>query len=241
MTEPHLSVVLPVFDEEENLPILIAEIRSVLDRLGVDWEIVAVDDGSNDASLERLREAAADDGRVRVVDLGGRRGQSAALVAGWRAARGEVIATLDADLQNDPADLPAMLERLAAGGVDMVVGIRVERKDNRWKRLQARVGNGVRNWITGDQVSDTGCSLRVFGRDCADGIRTFDGMHRFIPTLARIEGYRVIEMPVGHRARRYGKSKYGMRGRAIRGLVDCLAVRWMVKRSLRYETREEDR
>jgi len=242
MSDPVLSVVLPVYNEEENVPILLAEIRTALDPLGIDWEVVAVDDGSRDSSLDRLSEAQRGEyPMLRIIVFEKNAGQTAALDAGWRAARGTFVVSLDADLQNDPADIPAMLERLRSGEADMVIGIRVNRQDTRWKKLQSRIGNGVRNWITRDRVTDTGCSLKMLRRACIDRVKLFNGMHRFLPTLLRIEGYKVVEMPVNHRARRFGESKYGAMNRAIRGLADCFAVRWMSKRALKYEIRRGDR
>ncbi|HLE57818.1 MAG TPA: glycosyltransferase, partial [Rhodothermia bacterium] len=143
------------------------------------------------------------------------------------------------DLQNDPADIPPMLSKLEAENVDMVIGVRVNRQDSLSKRVQSRIGNAVRNWITGDQITDTGCSLKLLKRECIDRVRLFNGMHRFLPTLVRMEGYRVIEMPVNHRPRTFGVSKYGALNRAFRGLADCMAVRWMGSRTLRYRVSEE--
>lgn len=239
MTQPDLSVVFPVYNEEENLPILVAEIRQALDERGLNYEIVAVDDGSRDQSLEVLRRLRKENPMLRIVRLERNSGQTAALDAGWRAATGTFVVSLDADLQNDPGDIPAMMERLAAEKVDMVIGVRVNRQDTAMRRLQSRIGNGVRNWITGDHITDTGCSLKLVRREAVDRIQLFSGMHRFLPTLVRMHGYKVIEMPVNHRPRRFGVSKYGALNRAFRGLVDCFAVRWMKTRVLRYRTFEE--
>lgn len=239
MTQPDLSVVFPVYNEEENLPILVAEIRQALDERGLNYEIVAVDDGSRDQSLEVLRRLRKENPMLRIVRLERNSGQTAALDAGWRAATGTFVVSLDADLQNDPGDIPAMMERLAAEKVDMVIGVRVNRQDTAMRRLQSRIGNGVRNWITGDHITDTGCSLKLVRREAVERIQLFTGMHRFLPTLVRMHGYKVIEMPVNHRPRRFGVSKYGALNRAFRGLVDCFAVRWMKTRVLRYRTFEE--
>lgn len=239
MTQPDLSVVFPVYNEEENLPILVAEIRQALDGRELNYEIVAVDDGSRDQSLEVLRRLRKENPMLRIVRLERNSGQTAALDAGWRAATGTFVVSLDADLQNDPGDIPAMMERLAAEKVDMVIGVRVNRQDTAMRRLQSRIGNGVRNWITGDHITDTGCSLKLVRREAVERIQLFTGMHRFLPTLVRMHGYKVIEMPVNHRPRRFGVSKYGALNRAFRGLVDCFAVRWMKTRVLRYRTFEE--
>ena len=239
MTRPDLSVVFPVFNEEENVPILLAEIARALDDKGWSYEIVAVDDGSSDNSLKALRGAIAEHPALRVLTFEKNSGQTAALDAGWRAARGRMIVSLDADLQNDPADIPAMVRKLDDSGADMVIGVRVNRKDTLSRRLQSKIGNGVRNWITGDRITDTGCSLKLVKREAIEPVRLFTGMHRFLPTLVRYAGFKVVEMPVNHRPRQFGVSKYGAMNRAFRGLADCLAVRWMAKRNLRYTVREE--
>ena len=239
MTRPDLSVVFPVFNEEENVPILLAEIARALDGGGWPYEVVAVDDGSSDRSLEVLRSEVAKHPGLRVLTFEKNSGQTAALDAGWRAAQGRMIVSLDADLQNDPADIPQMVRKLEESGADMVIGVRVNRKDTLSRRLQSKIGNGVRNWITGDRITDTGCSLKLVKREAIEPVRLFTGMHRFLPTLVRYAGFKVIEMPVNHRPRQFGVSKYGAMNRAFRGLADCLAVRWMAKRTLRYSVRQE--
>ena len=236
---PHLSVVFPVYNEEENVPILLDEIARALAGKPWTYEIVAVDDGSVDRSLQVLTDSRAKHPTLRVVRLEKNSGQTAALDAGWRAARGKFVVSLDADLQNDPADIPRMMEHLETTGADMVIGVRVNRQDTLARKIQSRIGNGVRNWITGDHITDTGCSLKLVRREAIDRVRLFTGMHRFLPTLVRMEGYKVVEMPVNHRPRQFGVSKYGAMNRAFRGLADCLAVRWMGRRALRYKAREE--
>src|SRR5438034_10497278 len=234
-----LSVVFPVFNEEENVPILLEEITRALAGEPWSYEIIAVDDGSRDRSLEVLRAARATYPNLRVIALEKNSGQTAALDAGWRAARGRFVVSLDADLQNDPADIPRMMRKLEELGVDMIIGVRVNRHDTWSRRMQSKIGNGVRNWITGDRITDTGCSLKLVRREAVDRVRLYTGMHRFLPTLVRMAGYRVAEMPVNHRARRFGVSKYGAMNRAARGLVDCMAVRWMGKRMLNYRIRKD--
>jgi dolichol-phosphate mannosyltransferase len=236
---PDLSVVFPVYNEEENIPILLGEIAAALEGRGWTYEIVAVDDGSTDRSLEVLRESRKQYPTLRVLPLEKNSGQTAALDAAWRSARGRLVVSLDADLQNDPADIPAMVVNLEKSGVDMVIGVRVNRQDTWSRKMQSRIGNGVRNWITGDRITDTGCSLKLVKREAIDHVQLFTGMHRFLPTLVRFAGYRVIEMPVNHRPRQFGQSKYGAMNRAFRGLADCFAVRWMGKRMLKYRVREE--
>jgi glycosyltransferase involved in cell wall biosynthesis len=239
VTAPELSVVLPIYNEAENLPILLDEIGAALAPRGVIYEIVAVDDGSTDRSVEVLRSLRAEHASLRVLRLARNSGQAAALDAGWRNARGRLVVTLDADLQNDPADIPRLVDTLEETGSDMVVGVRVNRKDTRWKIIQSRVGNSVRNWITGDYITDTGCSLKLIRRECISRVKLVNGMHRFLPTLLRIEGCKVVELPVNHRPRRHGVSKYGALNRGLRGLADCFAVRWMKKRAFRYEVTED--
>ena len=239
MTQPDLSIVFPVFNEEENVPILLEEIASAMRGQPWSYEIVAVDDGSRDRSLEILRQSRAKYPNLRVLAFEKNSGQTAALDAAWRAARGAYVVSLDADLQNDPADIPTMMRRLEESKSDMIIGVRVNRQDTWARKVQSRIGNGVRNWITGDRITDTGCSLKLVKREAIDRVALYTGMHRFLPTLVRLRGYQVIEMPVNHRPRRFGVSKYGAMNRAMRGLVDCLAVRWMSKRMLDYRVKED--
>lgn len=238
-SQPDLSVVFPVYNEEENIPHLLREIAAAVDGRGWTYEIVAVDDGSSDRSLEVLRASRTQYPMLRVLTLAKNSGQTAALDAAWHAARGRMVVSLDADLQNDPADIPQMVRKLEETKSDMVIGVRVNRQDTWSRRMQSRIGNGVRNWITGDQITDTGCSLKLVKREAIDRVRLFTGMHRFLPTLVRYAGYKVVEMPVNHRPRQFGVSKYGAMNRAFRGLADCFAVRWMGTRMLKYDAREE--
>lgn len=236
---PDLSVVFPVYNEEQNVPILLDEIARALDGQGWTYEMVAVDDGSSDGSLAVLRGLKSKYPTLRVITFVKNSGQTAALDAGWRAARGRFVVSLDADLQNDPADIPKMMKELERSGSDMVIGVRVNRKDTWSRRMQSRIGNSVRNWITGDRITDTGCSLKLARREAIEPVRLFTGMHRFLPTLVRYAGFKVVEMPVNHRARQFGVSKYGAMNRAFKGLADCMAVRWMSSRNLDYRVREE--
>jgi glycosyltransferase involved in cell wall biosynthesis len=226
-----VSVVLPVRDERESVAPLMAEIRAALGDRAI--EIVAVDDASTDGSDAELARLTRIIPRLRVLRLRRRGGQSAALVAGWTAARAPIIVTLDADGQNDPADVPALLVALEADpALGAVVGVRIERRDGAWKRFQARVANRVRDAVTGHRVTDTGCGLKVIRREGLLRLPRFDGMHRFLPTLLAREGVRVLERPVSHRPRRYGRTKYGMWNRAFRGLRDAFGVRWLLRRAL---------
>ncbi|UCE86116.1 MAG: glycosyltransferase family 2 protein [Deltaproteobacteria bacterium] len=233
---PRLSVVIPIYDEAENVLPLWRELGEVLDKLGYGAEMIFVDDGSRDDGGARVREIASLDARVRLISLDGNHGQSAAFDAGFRAARGEVTATLDGDLQNDPADLLRLLPHLESH--DVVNGVRAQRHDSLVRKLSSQIANGFRNWLTEESVTDVGCSLRVMRTEYLRRVKLYRGMHRFLPTLLRMEGARVTEVPVAHRPRRSGRSKYGIRNRLWSGLVDTFAVRWMQRRALRYRATE---
>jgi glycosyltransferase involved in cell wall biosynthesis len=227
-----LSVVVPVLNERDNLAPLVAEIRAALGVRG--YELIAVDDASTDGSLDELARLRGDEPALRVLALSRRSGQSAALAAGWDAARGEVVVMLDADGQNDPADIPALLDRLnKEPALAAAAGYRTRRRDSSWKRVQSRVANAVRNWLTRDRVRDTGCSLKAVRRNVLGTLPRFDGMHRFLPTLIRLRGGAVAEVPVSHRPRRAGRSKYTAWNRAIPALRDAVGVRWLRRRALR--------
>jgi len=228
MTDLDLTIVVPVFNEAKSLPQLHEEITAALAPDDLTFEVLYVDDGSTDESLRVLRQLASRDQRVRTVQLSQNSGQTAAFGAGFRAARGRVIATLDADLQNDPADLPRMLAELE--NYDIVCGIRTDRHDS-WVRLvSSRIANSVRNRLTHESVTDVGCSLRVFRSHLARDLPLFTGMHRFLPTLLRMQGGTLREIPVRHRPRIHGESKYGIHNRLWVALADLFAVRWMQKR-----------
>ena len=221
-----LSVVVPLFNEAENVALLQAEIDAAL--AGLAFELILVDDGSSDDTVGRI---ALHD-RVRVIEFGANRGQSAALHAGVMAARAPVIAMLDGDLQNNPADIPKLLSKLEEG-VDLVCGYRVKRKDTMSKRLQGWIANWIRRFVIRDGIRDTGCSLKVMRQECREALVLFNGMHRFIPALIGGAGHTLAEMPVEHRARQHGKSKYGLSNRAWRGLIDLFGVRWLLSRRAR--------
>jgi glycosyltransferase involved in cell wall biosynthesis len=238
MSDPiDLSLVIPVYNERESLPPLVEEIERAL--TGRRYEIVAVDDGSSDGSLDVLKALKRDHRQLHIVAFTANAGQTAAFAAGFAVARGGVIVTLDADLQNDPADIPGLVDELGRTGAAAVAGYRVDRRDSGWKRLQSRIANGVRNRLNRETIRDTGCSLKAFRAEVLRGLPLFNGMHRFLPTLVRMQGGRVTEMPVHHRPRRFGTTKYGMWNRVFRALADALAVRWMQRRALRYRVREE--
>ncbi len=237
-TGPDLTVVVPVFEERENLEPLVDEIGEVLGPLGLDCEIVLVDDGSRDGSGETISALARSRPGVRGLHFRENRGQSAAFDAGFKAARGRIVVTMDADLQNDPRDVPLLLEALR--DADAAVGYRKERHDTWIRRVSSVIANTVRNRLSGDDIIDTGCSLKAFRLECLQGLKLYTGMHRFLPTLLRIDGYRVVQVPVSHRRRRAGRSKYGVWNRVFRSFADLLAVRWMKKRRLGYEVVRHD-
>src|SRR5437016_8514897 len=218
-----LSLVVPVYNERDSLPVLVEEVARAL--AGRSYEIVAVDDGSTDGSLDVLKALKRDHPELHIVAFAANAGQTAAFAAGFRVARGRVVVTLDADLQNDPADIPALVAELAKSGATAVAGYRVERRDSGWKRLQSRIANGIRNRLNRETIRDTGCSLKAFRADALRELALFNGMHRFLPTLIRMQGGSVREVPVRHRPRRYGKTKYGMRNGVFQGRAARLAGR----------------
>ena len=236
---PELSVVIPVYNEEENLRPLWEELRGVLDGLGRAFEVVFVDDGSRDRSAEIIRGFREADRRVRLVRLKANAGETAATDAGFKAARGARVVVMDADLQNDPRDIPALLSHLDTW--DAVSGWRVKRGEgDGWlRRVSSRVANGVRNRLSDEAIQDSGCTFRAFRRECLRDLVLYRGFHRFIPTLLKMRGYRVLEVPVSHRPRRFGRSKYGVMNRAFIAFAALLVVRWMKSRILRYEVAED--
>ena len=236
--ELDLSLVVPVHNEAESLSILWGEVAEVLAAGGWKAEVIFVDDGSTDRSPEELSAIARRDARVRVIRFAANAGLSAALAVGLGQARGRIVVTMDSDLQNDPHEIPRMLDRL--GEFDAVTGWRAGRQDPLLKRFASRVANALRNRVTGDDVKDSACTLRAMHRRCVPDLVFFQGFHRFVPTLLRMAGHRVLELPVSHRPRRYGASHFGIRNRAWRGLVDLLGVRWMQRRRLRYTILKEE-
>jgi glycosyltransferase involved in cell wall biosynthesis len=230
--------VIPVYNERESILPLWKELRSTLQSADGRHEVIFVDDGSDDGSLEVLFRLRADHPEVRVLRARHNAGQTAAMLSGFRAARGEIVVTLDGDGQNDPADIPALLQKIPE--YDAAVGYRNRRADNWIRRLSSRLGNAVRNTLTGDDIIDTGCTLKAFRRECLAEVPALNGMHRFLPTLVRIAGFRVCQIPVGHRPRVAGRSKYGIGNRLLPTLGDLLAVRWMKKRRVSL-TKIEDR
>ncbi|MEI8233472.1 MAG: glycosyltransferase family 2 protein [Verrucomicrobiota bacterium] len=228
--EPAVSVVIPLFNEQDNMETLQCELHAAL--RGLDYEIVFVDDGSRDETVRRV-EARPE---VRLLEFEKNAGQSAAMYAGIHAARGRVIALLDGDLQNDPADIPLLLAEIERGA-DLVCGYRAKRRDTVVKRITSRVANAVRSRFTKDGVRDTGCTLKAMRRECREALVLFYGMHRFIPALVKGAGYRIVEIPVNHRPRTAGVSKYGLGNRAIKATVDMFGVRWLLSRQVRFRVK----
>ena len=236
MTAPELSVVIPCHNEETNLEPLLSAIHAAMDPLGINYEVVITDDCSTDESWRVLQELAASDPRLIAQRFQFNCGESAASWAGMQTARGRYIATLDADLQNDPKDLPAMMKALDRA--DCVCGTRVETRaeGDSWLRIvSSRIANWVRNKLSGENISDAGCTYRVFKRECISRVKFFNGAHRFLPTLIKLEGFTVTEVPVSNNPRHAGKSHYGVWNRLFKSFRDLLAVRWMKSRRLRYE------
>jgi dolichol-phosphate mannosyltransferase len=236
---PQLSVVVPCFNEQGNLRPLEQALRLEIEALQHSYELIFVDDCSVDESWKTLGEMAAKDSRVRALRLAQNSGQSAALWTGLRAARGAVIVTMDADLQNEPQDLPLLLAPL--GKFDCACGSRVKTRkegDSIIRRISSLIANWVRNKLTGETVSDSGCCYRAFRRQCVSNLKFFKGMHRFLPTLFKIEGYSVTEVQVGHTPRHSGHSHYGVFDRLFAATYDLLAVRWMQRRMFRWQIAE---
>ena len=227
---PAVSIVVPLFNEEENVPILQRELAAAL--TGLDYEIIFVDDGSSDRTVERISPGPG----IRTLRFEKNAGQSAALYAGLHNARGRTAVLIDGDLQNDPADIPRLLSEIERGA-DLVCGYRAQRKDTFVKRVTSRVANFIRSRFTKDGVRDTGCTLKAMRRECIGALLPFKGMHRFIPALIKGAGYRLVELPVNHRPRKFGQSKYGLGNRALRATRDMFGVRWLLSRRLNYKVR----
>jgi dolichol-phosphate mannosyltransferase len=227
-----VSVVVPVLNEADSISQLAGEIGAALDGCPWSWECVWVDDGSTDGTLERLRALNRGDTRHRFVSHDRNYGQSAALATGFRAARGRVLATLDGDLQNDPADLPRLIRALEGSEFHMVNGVRANRRDTWLRRTSSRIANGFRNGVSGATATDVGCSVRAFYRECVEGVPLFRGMHRFLPTLVAMRGFRVTEIDVNHRPRTHGTTSYGVHNRLWVGIADTFGVRWLASRGV---------
>jgi dolichol-phosphate mannosyltransferase len=227
-----ISVVIPVFNEQENLEPLIVELEQELNRLSLQYEIVCVDDRSTDQSLQKLQALQQGHPYLRVIRHLVNSGESAGQATGFAFSQGDVIITMDADQQNDPADIPAMLKALHSD-IAAVCGVRRIREDDWIRRLSSKIANRFRNAITGDQITDAGCTFRALRRSALRELPVFNGLHRFLPTILRLQGYRVVEIAVNHRQRTRGTSKYGVGNRLFRGILDCIAMRWFRRRCVR--------
>ena len=235
-TSPGYSVVIPVHNEEANIPVLIKGLMPVMEKLGRGYEVILVDDGSTDGSYAQMVRLQRTFPQMVLVKFRGRNGQTAAFDAGFRQARGEIVITLDADLQYDPEDIPELLSHL--NSADVVCGYRTQRADNFIRRISSRLANSVRNRLSHGQVRDVGCSLRAIKRAGLKRMKLYEGMHRFLPTLLKMDGLRIVEVPVHHRPRIYGSTKYNIRNRLFKSLMDLFVVRWMKRRWLTYEIEE---
>ncbi|MDR0534429.1 MAG: glycosyltransferase family 2 protein [Verrucomicrobiales bacterium] len=217
-----VSIIIPFYNEEENVEALLREIRECQP----DAEIIAVDDGSSDATAEKIRAISG----VRYLGNGKNLGQSAAMYYGLQAANGEVCVMLDGDGQNDPHDIGKLLEKI--GEYDLVCGYRAKRQDNFARRLASKIGNGCRRAVLPDPIRDTGCSLKAMKRECVKHLIPFNGLHRYIAALLGSAGKKIYEIPVNHRPRQFGVSKYTIGGRALRGIYDLIGVGWYIKRQI---------
>ncbi|GAB4282573.1 MAG: glycosyltransferase family 2 protein [Candidatus Rifleibacteriota bacterium] len=238
MSEIAYTVVVPVFNECENVEDLTRKIEFVMNSIGKPWELILVDDGSTDGSFEKIKEIKKSCPNLHCIKFKQNNGQTAAMAAGIKAARGEIIITLDADLQNDPADIPLLLGKLREG-YDAAVGWRIKRNDNFVRRASSIIANKIRNLISDENIQDTGCSLKAFKSEIIKPIELFEGMHRFLPTLVKMNGGKVTEVKVSHHPRHKGTSKYNVWNRIFRSFLDLLAIRWMKWRKLRYEIDEQ--
>lgn len=230
---PEFSIVLPVYNEEENLETLAVGIVNAMNSVNKSYEVILVDDGSTDGSKEVLKKICDQYPGFRALVFQENCGQTAAFDAGFRNAKGKVIITMDADLQYDPWDIPSLLKKLDE--YDAVCGYRANRADTRVKRISSIIANYVRNKLSDESIRDVGCSLKAFKKECLDNVKLFEGMHRFFPTLIKMEGYKVVEVPVNHFPRKHGYSKYSIHNRIFKSFRDLLAVRWMKNRYLNYK------
>ena len=230
---PKISIVVPIFNEAENIQLLTSAILyRCVKEIGCSYECIFVDDGSIDGSYQKIKATCNENEHFKMVTLRRNYGQTTALDAGFKAAKGEYIIMMDADLQNNPCDIKILLENI--DNYDMVYGCRLKRNDPFLKRMSSKVANYVRNSLTNEDIKDIGCSLKIFRRECLYKIKLYKGMHRFLPTLFKMEGFSVKEVAVQHQRRIYGQTKYNIRNRIFKSFIDLLAVRWMMKRKLDY-------
>jgi dolichol-phosphate mannosyltransferase len=228
---PQVSIIIPVYNEEGNVAQLQTELEMALKETS--HELLFVDDGSQDRTIERIKSAP----NVRIIEFEMNTGQSAAIYAGLAAASGKILVLIDGDLQNDPSDIPRLLAEIDRGA-DLVCGYRLKRQDNWFKRVQSRIANRVRSRFVKDGVRDTGCTLKAMRQECREALIPFQGMHRFIPALIKGLGYRITEIPVNHRPRLHGSSKYTFSNRALRATIDMFGVRWLLSRQIKFEVKK---
>ena len=233
-----ISYIIPVYNEEDNLQPLLEDLKEVAVKIAVPFELIFIDDASTDDSLEIIKSMETDLAYIKHISFHKNCGQSAALYAGFLYSTGDVIITMDADLQNDPHDIPGMLEYY--GEYDVVNGWRADRQDSIGKKVGSVIGNSVRNMLTSESIQDTGCSLKIMRASLVRRLKLFRGLHRFLPTLLKLEGATVIEVKVNYRPRKHGQSKYSNVSRAFSGLYDLLAVRWMINRHLNIHVKESN-
>ncbi len=229
---PHVSVIIPVCNEEGNVAQLQRELELALK--DISYELLFVDDGSRDRTIEQIKRTPA----VRILEFEKNTGQSAAIYAGLAAASGKILVLIDGDLQNDPGDIPRLLVEINQGA-DLVCGYRLKRQDTWFKRVQSQIANAVRSRFTKDGVRDTGCTLKAMRRECREALIPFHGMHRFIPALIKGLGYKITEIPVNHRARQHGTSKYNFGNRALNATIDMFGVRWLLGRQIKFVIKGE--
>lgn len=231
------SVIIPLKNEEANIADLIEELEPVMNNLQCPWELICIDDGSSDQTLSLLEDFAKNKPYLRVISFSNNFGQSSAFAAGFAKARGEFIITLDGDRQNDPKDIPQLINAL--GHADLVCGWRMNRRDPLQKKLISKVSNWIRSRLCQDHMHDTGCSLKLYRKKALDKIKLYYGMHRFLPALFLIEGFSVKEVPVSHRKREKGKTKYHFFNRSLGPIIDMFVVLWMRKKHLRHQIHKE--
>jgi dolichol-phosphate mannosyltransferase len=235
--ETKYSIIIPIKDEEENIALLIKEIENVMEKVGEPWEVICIDDGSKDSSLVILRDLKLNKDNLQVLIFDKNYGQTSAFDAGFKHAHGEVIIMIDGDRQNDPKDIPALLKALNT--CDMACGWRRDRKDPITKKITSRIANFIRGRVCKDGLEDVNCSLKAFKKSCFRDIKLFNGMHRFLPVLFQIEGFTIKAVPVNHRERQRGISKYNIFNRFLSPIIDMFVVAWMRKRHLSYQFREK--
>lgn len=232
-----ISVVIPVFNEKENISPMVNRIEEVFCNNFKSYEIIFVNDGSYDGTYEKLEKIKKINSHVKAFHFTENNGQSAAIDAGFKKSIGDLVLMMDGDMQTDPEDVLELIKYIPK--YDMINGKRTTREDGFKRKLASKIGNSFRNFITGDNIQDTGCPLKLFKKKVVESYVLFDGMHRFLPTLAKYRGFKVLEIPVRHYDRVYGESKYKVFGRGVKAFKDVFAVRWMKNRLLRYQIKGE--